>query len=70
MKNLKKKSSLIKSVPYIRIGVSDLKKSMAFYKDVLGLEKLTEWPAGAIFDVAGVALGIETKAKTRYLLAG
>ena len=60
---MKKKSSLVKSVPYVRVSVSDLKKSMAFYEDVLGLEKLTEWPTGAIFDVAGVALGIESNVK-------
>lgn len=63
MKNVAKKSSHIKRIPYIRIGVSDLKKSAAFYQDVLGLEKLTEWPADAIFDVAGVALGVESKVK-------
>jgi len=57
------KSSHIKMIPYVRVGVSDLKKSAAFYEAVLGLDKLTEWPAGAIFDVAGVALGVEHKAK-------
>jgi catechol 2,3-dioxygenase-like lactoylglutathione lyase family enzyme len=58
-----KRISHIKKIPYIRIGVEDLKKSVAFYQDALGLEKISEWSAGAIFDIAGVALGIETKAK-------
>jgi catechol 2,3-dioxygenase-like lactoylglutathione lyase family enzyme len=42
-----KKSSHIKRIPYIRVGVSDLKKSAPFYEWVLGLDKLTEWPARA-----------------------
>jgi len=63
VENTAKKSGHIKRIPYVRVGVSDLKKSAAFYEDVLGLEKLTEWPASAIFDVAGVALGVEFKAK-------
>ncbi len=63
MKNVARKSSHIKKIPYIRVCVSDLKQSVAFYGGVLGLDKLTEWPAGAIFDIAGVALGVEYKAK-------
>jgi len=58
-----KKGSHIKGIPYIRIGVSDPKKSVSFYQDILGLEKMIEWPTGAIFDIAGVALGVESKAK-------
>ena len=63
-----KKSSHIERIPYIRVGVSDLKKSEPFYEWVLGLDKLTEWPTGAIFDIAGVALGIESKAKPNICL--
>jgi len=63
-----KKSNYIKSIPYIRIGVEDLKKSASFYQDVLGLEKITEWPTGAIFDIAGVSLGIETRVKPEICL--
>jgi len=63
-----KKSSHIKSIPYIRIGVEDLKKSASFFQDVLGLEKITEWPTGAIFDIAGVSLGIETRVKPEICL--
>lgn len=62
------KSNAIKRVPYIRIGVSDMKKAVSFYEDVLGLEKLSEWPSGAIFDVHGVALGAELKAKPEICL--
>jgi len=62
------KSSPVKRIPYIRIGVSDLKKSLSFYQDILGLEKISEWPAGAIFDIGGVELGLELKAKPEICL--
>jgi len=58
-----KKNSQIKKIAHITIGVSDLKKSMQFYQDILGLEKFGEWPAYAIFDIAGVSFGLEPKAK-------
>jgi len=63
-----KKSSHVKKIPHIRIGVSDLKKSVAFYQDVLGLEKIGEWPTYAVFDIAGVELGLEPKAKPQICL--
>ena len=63
-----KRSSHIKRIPYIRIGVSDLKRSVSFCQDILGFEKISEWPAGAIFDIAGVELGLELKAKPEICL--
>jgi len=63
-----KKNSHIKRIPYIRIGVSDMKKSVSFYQDILGLEKISEWPTGAIFDIAGVELGLELKATPEICL--
>jgi len=57
------KSSHIKKIPHITIGVSDLKKSVQFYQDIVSLEKIGEWPAYAIFDIAGVTFGLEPKAK-------
>ncbi len=62
------KSNHIKSIPYIRIGVSDLEKSVSFYHDFLGLQKISEWPTGAIFDIGGVALGLELKAKPEIFM--
>jgi len=62
------KSGHIKRIPYIRIGVSDLEKSASFYGDILGLEKISEWSTGAIFDIAGVELGLETKGKPEIFL--
>ena len=63
-----KRSSHIKRIPHIAIGVSHLKKSVSFYQDILGLEKIGEWPTYAIFDIAGVELGLEPKAKLGIFL--
>ncbi len=62
-------SSYIKKIAHITIGVSDLKKSVPFFQDVLGLEKMGEWPAYAIFDIAGVSFGLERQKKTEICLA-
>ena len=62
------KNRPIKRIAHITIGVSDLKKSVSFFEDVLGLEKVGEWPAYAIFDIAGVSFGLEPKAKTEICL--
>ena len=48
--------------------VSDLKKSVPFFQDALGLEKMGEWPSYAIFDIAGVSFGIKPKAKLEICL--
>jgi len=64
----KKKSSHVTKIPHITVGVSNLKKSVSFYQDVLGLEKIGEWPAYAVFDIAGVTLGLEPKAKLEICL--
>ena len=53
------KSSHIRGIAYIRIGVKDLKESIAFYQDILGLDKISEWQTGVIFDIAGVSLVLE-----------
>ena len=58
------KNRPIKRIAHITIGISDLKKSVSFFEDVLGLEKMGEWPGYAIFDIAGVSFGLEPKAKT------
>jgi len=63
-----KKSGHIKKIAHITIGVSDLKKSVSFYQDILGLEKMGEWPNYAIFDIAGVSFGLEPKEKLEICL--
>jgi len=61
------KNSQIK-LAHITIGVSDLKRSVAFFENILGLDKMGEWPAYAIFDIAGVSFGLEPKVKTEICL--
>jgi len=63
-----KSQSHLKRIPHITIGVSDLKNSVHFYQDILGLEKIGEWPTYAIFDIAGVTIGLEPKAKLEICL--
>jgi len=63
-----KKSSQTEKIAHITIGVSDLKKSVHFYQDILGLDKFGEWPAYAIFDIAGVSFGLEQKGKLEICL--
>ena len=57
------KNRPIKRIAHITIGVSDLKKSVSFFENVLGFKKMGEWPAYAIFDIAGVSFGLEPKAE-------
>jgi len=63
-----KKSTHIKRIPHITIGVSDLKKSVFFYQDILDLEKVGEWPTYVEFDVGGVQLGLEPGGKFEIFL--
>ena len=50
-------NNMIKNIGQIAIAVTDIKKSIAFYKDVLGLPLLFEAPPGlAFFDCGGVRL--------------
>jgi len=63
-----KKASQIRKLPHITIGVSDLKRSLSFYQDVVGLEKMGEWPSYAMFDVGGVTFGLQAKGKLEICL--
>jgi len=63
-----KKSAHIVRIPHITLGVSDLKKSISFYQDVVGLEKIGEWPGYALFDVGGVTFGLHPKEKLEICL--
>jgi len=63
-----KKSGRVIRIPHITIGVADLKKSASFYQDIVGLEKIGEWPGYALFDVAGVTLGLNPKEKLEICL--
>ena len=60
---------MIKKISHITFPVSDLKKTVAFYENILGLKKTGEWSTYAIFDVGGVELGLEPGGKLEvYML--
>lgn len=51
----------INSVGQIAIAITNIKKSVAFYQDILGLELLFEVPSGmAMFNCGGVRLMLTT----------
>ncbi len=54
----------IKGIDFVFLNVSDFKKSLRFYKDVLGLKKISEYKgAWAEFDVGNVTLALGTYGK-------
>lgn len=59
---------MIDKVYHITFPVSDLKRAIAFYENVLGLKKTGEWPNYATFDVGGIQLGLEPKGKLEIFL--
>ena len=38
---------MIRGINHLTLGVPDLERSLAFYRDVLGLELVAKWPQGA-----------------------
>ena len=54
---------MIKRINHLTFPVSDLKKAVAFYENILGLKKTGEWGNYAIFDVGGTDLALEPKGK-------
>ena len=46
---------MIKRVNWLEIKVTDIKRAISFYRDVLGLKIKNEWSNYAIFDLAGTA---------------
>lgn len=51
---------MIRRIWDITLTVSDLKKAVAFYEDVLGLQKKYEYKDYAGFDCGGVEIGLKT----------
>jgi len=43
----------------ITFRVSNLQEAVAFYENILGLQKKTQWPTYAVFDLCGIMLGLE-----------
>jgi|GEM_PF-1868767 len=63
-----KKVGHIVKIPHIKIGVSDLKRSVSFYENTMDLKKMSEDPTYVIFDVGGVELGFGPGKPELYLL--
>jgi len=59
---------VIEKLYHITFPVSDIKKTVAFYENILGLKKRGEWPNYAEFDVGGVHFGFEQKGKLEIFL--
>ena len=55
-------SSGLGSLRQIALGVDDLDRAVAFYRDVLGLTPIARFGGLAFFDLAGVRLLLETGA--------
>lgn len=49
---------MIEKVHHIILPVSDLKKAVSFYENILELKKMKEWPNIAFFDIGGVQFGL------------
>jgi catechol 2,3-dioxygenase-like lactoylglutathione lyase family enzyme len=49
---------MIKKIGCLEISVSDVKKAVSFYENVLGLKKTYEHPVGASFNVGGVTFAL------------
>ena len=43
----------------ITFRVSNFREAVAFYENILGLSKKSQWPTYAVFDLCGVMLGVE-----------
>ena len=43
----------------ITFHVSDFLEAVSFYENVLGLQKKSQWPTYAVFDLCGIMLGLE-----------
>lgn len=58
----------VESIGQIHVGVQDLERAVAFYRDVLGLPLLFQVPAQgmAFFDCAGVRLYLSTDRSAEF----
>jgi len=59
---------VIKRINHLTFPVSDLKKAVAFYENILGLKKTGEWSNYVEFDVGGVDLGFELKGEQQIFM--
>ena len=56
---------LIKRINNITFAVSNLKETIHFYENLLGLKKTAEWPNYVTFDVGGTDLAFEPGRKKK-----
>jgi lactoylglutathione lyase len=56
-------SRLIKRINNLTFAVSNLKETISFYENVLGLKKTAEWSNYVMFDVGGMELAFEPGGK-------
>jgi len=59
---------MIERLYHITFPVSDIKRAVNFYENILGLKKRGEWPNYVEFDVGGVHFGFEQKRKLEIFL--
>jgi len=59
---------VIENVYHITFPVSDLKKAVSFYENILELKKAGEWSNYATFDVGGVQFGLEPSKRFEIFL--
>ena len=59
---------MIENVYHITFPVSDLKKAVSFYENILELKKAGEWSNYATFDVGGVQFGLEPSKRFEIFL--
>jgi len=54
---------VIEKIENLTIRVSDLKKAINFYENILGLKKTNEWSTYAIFNIGETELGLSPDPK-------
>ena len=59
---------MIERVYHVSFPASDVKRTVSFYENVLGLRKTGEWPNYATFDVGGVQFGFGPEEKLEIFL--
>jgi len=59
---------VIEKLYHITFPVSDIKKAVSFYENILGLKKRGEWSNYVEFDVGGVHFGFAQRGKLEIFL--
>ncbi|AKU98055.1 Fosfomycin resistance protein FosA [Labilithrix luteola] len=57
---------VVRGLNHVTLAVADLERSLAFYRDVLGLRVRAHWPEGAYLDAGGLwlCLSVDDAART------